>query len=235
MAFKFVVFAAFVAVARAGNLGYAAAPLGYAASSLGYAAQGIHSYAHAAPVLATHGINAYSHGYSAPIAYAAPVVKSVVADAPAHYDYGYSVSDPHTGDHKSAVETRRGDAVQGQYSLVDSDGTKRTVDYTADAVNGFNAVVSKTPLAHHVVAAPAVATYAAPVAAHYAHAAPVAAHYAHVAPVAAHYAHSAPVAAHYAHSAPVAAHYAHAPVSAHYAHAAPVAYSGYAHPVAQAW
>lgn len=62
------------------------------------------------------------------------------------YAYSYDVQDSITGDFKSQVETRNGDVVQGQYSLIDSDGTKRTVDYVADPVNGFNAVVSKTPL-----------------------------------------------------------------------------------------
>jgi Insect cuticle protein len=33
--------------------------------------------------------------------------------------------------------------VKGQYSLVEADGTRRIVDYTADSVHGFNAVVSK--------------------------------------------------------------------------------------------
>nr|CAH7735898.1 unnamed protein product [Callosobruchus chinensis] len=81
--------------------------------------------------------------------------------APAHYDFGYSVTDPHTGDAKSQHETRRGDVVSGSYSLIDSDGTQRTVEYTADAVHGFNAVVHKDPIAHsaHVVtAAPVVYT-----------------------------------------------------------------------------
>ena len=55
--------------------------------------------------------------------------------------------------------------------MVDPDGTRRTVDYTADPVNGFNAVVRKEPLvAKAVVAAPAVAKIAAPLA----YAAPVA-------------------------------------------------------------
>lgn len=58
------------------------------------------------------------------------------------------------------VESRSGDVVQGSYSLTEPDGTRRTVDYVADPVNGFNAVVRKEPLA--VAAAPAA--YAAPVA-----------------------------------------------------------------------
>lgn len=47
----------------------------------------------------------------------------------------------------------------GQYSLVEPDGSIRTVDYTADPIHGFNAVVSKTgPTVHAaaVVAKPVV-------------------------------------------------------------------------------
>lgn len=40
----------------------------------------------------------------------------------------------------------------GSYSLNDPDGTRRTVDYSADPINGFNAVVRKTPLApYHAI------------------------------------------------------------------------------------
>lgn len=60
------------------------------------------------------------------------------------YAFKYGVHDPHTGDHKHQSETRDGDVVKGQYSLVEPDGSVRTVDYTADSVNGFNAVVSKS-------------------------------------------------------------------------------------------
>lgn len=50
----------------------------------------------------------------------------------------------YTGDIKSQWEHRDGDVVKGQYSLVEPDGSIRTVDYTADDHNGFNAVVKKT-------------------------------------------------------------------------------------------
>lgn len=52
------------------------------------------------------------------------------------YAYKYGVSDYHTGDVKSQHETRDGDVVKGQYSLVEPDGSVRTVDYTADKHNG---------------------------------------------------------------------------------------------------
>lgn len=113
---------------------------------------------------------------------AAPAyVKHVEYEAPAAYDFSYSVHDEHTGDIKSQSESRKGDAVHGSYSLVDADGYQRTVEYTADDHNGFNAVVHREPLGHHkVVAAPVHKVIAAPV--HYA-AAPV-----HYAPAPVHYA-----------------------------------------------
>ncbi|KAI8428278.1 hypothetical protein MSG28_002490 [Choristoneura fumiferana] len=117
--------------------------------------------------------------------------------------FSYGVSDPHTGDVKSQHETRVGDTVRGQYSLLESDGTKRTVDYAADAHSGFNAVVRKDP---------ALLAHAAPVA-YAAHAAPLA----YAAPLA----HAAPVA--------YASHVAHAAPLAHAAYAAPLAHTAYAH------
>ncbi|KAM3958071.1 larval cuticle protein A1A-like [Aphomia sociella] len=89
------------------------------------------------------------------------VVPVVRADAD-YTSFAYDVADPNTGDYKSQVETRVGGTVQGQYSLLDADGTKRTVDYAADDVNGFNAVVRKDPA---IVAAPVVAAAPAVVAA----------------------------------------------------------------------
>lgn len=89
--------------------------------------------------------------YSAPlakVAYAAPVVKAVDDyDPNPQYSFAYDVQDTLTGDSKSQQEVRSGDVVQGSYTVVDPDGVKRTVDYTADPVNGFNAVVSREPLA----------------------------------------------------------------------------------------
>lgn len=138
-----------------------------------------------------------------------PKIKHTVAHAPvyakvAHEDYdpnpqysfAYDVQDGLTGDSKSQHETRSGDVVQGSYSLIDADGHKRTVDYTADPHNGFNAVVHREPLvhAHKVVAAPVIAKVAAPVyAAAPAHYAAAPAHYAaapaHYAAAPAHYGH----------------------------------------------
>jgi len=67
------------------------------------------------------------------------------------YSFAYDVQDPHTGDSKNQHESRDGDAVRGQYSLTESDGSRRTVDYAADDRNGFNAVVRRTPNVHPVV------------------------------------------------------------------------------------
>lgn len=43
------------------------------------------------------------------------------------YSFHYEVADSITGDQKSQSETREGDVVKGHYSLVEPDGTRRTV------------------------------------------------------------------------------------------------------------
>jgi hypothetical protein len=53
------------------------------------------------------------------------------------------VTDVETGDSKAQEETRNGDSVEGSYSIVEPDGSIRTVRYSADPVNGFNAVVER--------------------------------------------------------------------------------------------
>lgn len=102
--------------------------------------------------------------YAAPIA--APVAKAVHGSySPPQYSFSYGVNDPHTGDNKEHHETRSGDVVRGSYSLVEPDGIRRTVDYTADPHNGFNAVVHRTPAVSSAplakVATPVAATYSA--------------------------------------------------------------------------
>ncbi|XP_043283500.1 larval cuticle protein A2B-like [Venturia canescens] len=96
---------------------------------------------------------------AAGVAVAAPLVKSVTDyDPHPQYTYAYDVQDSLTGDAKSQHETRNGDVVTGSYSLIEADGTRRVVEYTADPVNGFNAVVHREPavVKAAVVPAPAV-------------------------------------------------------------------------------
>lgn len=88
----------------------------------------------------------------------APVPVARVDPLP-QYSYGYDVQDALTGDYKGHQEHRNGDIVTGSYSVVDPDGTRRIVDYSADPLNGFNAVVRREPL----VAAPAKVIAPAPV------------------------------------------------------------------------
>lgn len=57
------------------------------------------------------------------------------------YAFSYGVKDLHTGDVKSQWESRDDGVVKGHYSVLEPDGSIRTVDYTADAKNGFKAVV----------------------------------------------------------------------------------------------
>nr|CAD7266106.1 unnamed protein product [Timema shepardi] len=178
-----VVLSALVAVASAGYLGAPAvvAP-GAPVSAYGYAAPALAArplaYA-AAPALAARPL-AYAAApalAARPLAYAAaPAVAKVAVDTDfdpnPSYSYAYDIQDALTGDSKGQQESRQGDVVQGSYSLTEPDGTRRTVEYTADPVNGFNAVVHKTPLTAPVAkvavaapvayAAPAVAKVAAP-------------------------------------------------------------------------
>ncbi|KAG8248569.1 hypothetical protein J6590_036927 [Homalodisca vitripennis] len=131
--------------------------------------------AYHAPAPAYHAAPSYapSHGY-----------KEEPYDPHPKYSFSYAVNDPHTYDIKSQKEERDGDVVHGSYSLVEPDGSERTVEYTADSHNGFNAVVHRQHNSHPASSAPKYApSYPAP---SYAHSAPS---YAHSAPS---YAHSAP-------------------------------------------
>ncbi|XP_013116032.2 larval cuticle protein A2B-like [Stomoxys calcitrans] len=92
-----------------------------------------------------------------PAAPLAAVAQVEEYDPHPQYSYGYDVKDAISGDSKTAVETRDGGFVQGQYSLNDADGYRRIVDYTSDPINGFNAVVRREPLVAAVAAAPVVA------------------------------------------------------------------------------
>ncbi|XP_044313957.1 cuticle protein 21 [Drosophila rhopaloa] len=76
------------------------------------------------------------------------------------YAFAYNVQDAITGDSKSQQEVRDGDVVKGSYSVVDADGSLRTVFYTADPINGFNAVVQRGPVP--VAPRPLVAPVAGP-------------------------------------------------------------------------
>lgn len=123
------------------------------------------------------------------VALAAPQYHHQAAhEAPAEYEFSYSVHDDHTGDIKSQQESRKGDVVTGHYELIDSDGFKRIVTYTADDHSGFNAVVHREPTDIKIP----VPQAKAPVH-HYSHAsAPVAQYYSAPAPVTHHHHHHAP-------------------------------------------
>ncbi|CAB0037636.1 unnamed protein product [Trichogramma brassicae] len=186
--FKIVLFVCALAVATA-NAGFI-----QPASRLAYAAP-------AAPL-------AYA---AAPVAYTRQV-EAEPYDPNPQYNYGYDVQDPNTGDYKSQQESRSGDQVRGSYSLLEADGTRRIVEYTADDHNGFNAVVRKegTPFIAQAQAAPVakLATYAQPALALRSFA---------PAPLA--YSHAAPLAIKsFAPAAYAAKTYAAAPIATGYSH-----------------
>lgn len=69
---------------------------------------------------------------------------SQLFQAPPKYTFKYGVKDYHTGDIKSHHETRDGDVVKGHYTLLEADGSVRTVEYSSDKHTGFIATVHKT-------------------------------------------------------------------------------------------
>lgn len=197
----------------------AAQAVQYARTALQYApqpaAQHAMQHVHEAPPPAyTHA----PHNYAmAPVDY---------PSTPAKYTYAYDVHDELTGDVKSQHETRDGDVVHGSYSLIDPDGTRRTVEYTADPVHGFNAVVHREGVKHQAPAPKAA--HAAPVA----YVAPAAKKAAHVAPAPQRAVYAAPAPAVYEYHAPSHHRLDHGPVHAYasptpvYSHSSPA----YAHP-----
>uniref|UniRef100_A0A182WB97 Uncharacterized protein n=1 Tax=Anopheles minimus TaxID=112268 RepID=A0A182WB97_9DIPT len=171
-----------------------------------------------------------------------PLATEYQGDYYAHpkYSYNYGVHDSLTGDVKSQVESRDGDVVKGQYSLVEPDGSVRTVDYTADDVNGFNAVVSKSAPSVHAKtvvahAAPAVVAHAAPAVYAAQHAPVYASHvpavYASHAAPAVYASHAAP-AVYASHAAPAVVAktvVSHAAPAVYATHAAPAVYASHAY------
>nr|AAX12437.1 Dbuz\Ccp7-PA [Drosophila buzzatii] len=145
MAFQYLAILALVAAASAGVLPaqqiYHSAP----APAVAYAHAPV-AVAHAQPILAKHDDEYDPHP---------------------QYKFAYDVQDALSGDSKSQVEERDGDVVRGEYSLVDSDGYKRTVQYTSDPENGFNAVVNRVPVDHVKVVKTVAASAPLPVAYHH--------------------------------------------------------------------
>ncbi|XP_026328918.1 cuticle protein 8-like [Hyposmocoma kahamanoa] len=164
---KFIALCALVAVSQAGLV-----PVSQYSSAAAVSSQSI--VRHDQPKLVASAPVAYHAApvayQAAPVAYhAAPVAKVIAHQAEEiaypKYEYTYSVADSHTGDQKSQQEVRDGDTVKGSYSFHEADGSIRTVEYTADDHNGFNAVVHNTA----PTASPVVVKAAAPVLSYYHH------------------------------------------------------------------
>lgn len=138
------------------------------ASPIAQVYPGYSPYGYGAPLAVAHAPLAVAH---APVV-AKHIVHAEPVDPNPHYSFSYGVSDPHTGDNKHAEESLVNGVVHGSYSLTEPDGTIRKVTYTADKINGFNAVVEKAGVAHHVAPVAKVLAHAPVVA----HAAPLVAH-----------------------------------------------------------
>ncbi|XP_075232455.1 cuticle protein 8-like [Lycorma delicatula] len=61
------------------------------------------------------------------------------------YSFAYGVDDAASGNTQNHRETREGDVVKGEYSVVEPDGSLRIVSYTSDPKNGFQATINYKP------------------------------------------------------------------------------------------
>ncbi|XP_039953024.1 histidine-rich glycoprotein-like [Bactrocera tryoni] len=93
------------------------------------------------------------------VCYFALVVVSVFPHGHHGHDHGGHSASSHASVHlvshddhhlKEQSEHRKGDKVSEHYELIEADGHKRTVHYTADKHSGFHAVVHREPTHHHV-------------------------------------------------------------------------------------
>ncbi|PSN37967.1 hypothetical protein C0J52_10418 [Blattella germanica] len=106
-----------------------------------------------AAALAQHHHYAPVEYHHVPVQHHVPVEHHIEEHHHAHpkYEFKYGVHDSHTHDIKEQSEKRDGDHVVGHYSLLEPDGTTRTVHYTADHHTGFHAQVQKHGHASHPV------------------------------------------------------------------------------------
>jgi hypothetical protein len=61
------------------------------------------------------------------------------------YNFSFDVKDDDLTNYQNRQEERDGGVVKGSYSVIDPDGYVRTVTYTADSKNGFQAKVTREP------------------------------------------------------------------------------------------
>jgi len=61
------------------------------------------------------------------------------------YNFSFDIKDDELTNYQNRQEERDGQTIKGSYSVVDPDGYVRTVTYTADPKNGFQAKVTREP------------------------------------------------------------------------------------------
>ncbi|CAG5036164.1 unnamed protein product [Parnassius apollo] len=74
------------------------------------------------------------------------------------YAFNYAINDPFTSDNKAQWEARNGDVVKGAYSLREPDGSIRVVEYSANDISGFNAIVKNIGVSAHPATVKALLT-----------------------------------------------------------------------------
>ncbi|ODM95793.1 Cuticle protein [Orchesella cincta] len=67
------------------------------------------------------------------------------SDPNPQYNFSFDIKDDELTNYQNRQEERDGQTIKGSYSVVDPDGYVRTVTYTADPKNGFQAKVTREP------------------------------------------------------------------------------------------
>ena len=106
--FQFTVFASLLAVAACNPIGYG--PAGYGSAGYGAAGYGAAGYGAAGYGAGSYGAAGYAGAGSS--GYGGYESAGYEHEAPAKYEFGYGVSDPHTGDFKSQSEVADGHSVK---------------------------------------------------------------------------------------------------------------------------
>lgn len=70
---------------------------------------------------------------------------SIDSQVGAAYQFGFDVKDDEFTNYQNRKESRDNGVIKGSYSVVDSDGFLRTVNYIADPKEGFKAEVVREP------------------------------------------------------------------------------------------
>ncbi|CAG4941724.1 unnamed protein product [Parnassius apollo] len=90
-------------------------------------------------VIISYILNSYTRAITSYILRTFFLIRNVKGSS--GYSFGYGISDAQTGDVKTVWKSKKGETVQGHYSLLEPDGSVGTVEYSAGPGKEFTAAV----------------------------------------------------------------------------------------------